>query len=221
MLGSVFLVATGAEAIYADLGHFGAPVIRTDLVRRGVPGVAFELPRPGRAAAARSRRRGTPVLPARASPAPDPGAPDRHGRHVHRLAGGDHGGLLAHVAGDPARLPAAPAGAAHLGARARTDLHSGDQLHPLRTDRPRGRGVPHVGEPGGGLRHRGDLDDGRHERVPVFRLAGPAGPRRGRRRRRRGRIPRDRSAVLLGERVEDRARRVVPSGSSPSRSSSS
>jgi KUP system potassium uptake protein len=28
VLGSVFLVATGAEAIYADLGHFGAPVIR-------------------------------------------------------------------------------------------------------------------------------------------------------------------------------------------------
>jgi KUP system potassium uptake protein len=27
VLGSVFLVATGAEAIYADLGHFGAPVI--------------------------------------------------------------------------------------------------------------------------------------------------------------------------------------------------
>ena len=28
VLGSVFLCATGAEAIYADLGHFGAPVIR-------------------------------------------------------------------------------------------------------------------------------------------------------------------------------------------------
>jgi KUP system potassium uptake protein len=28
VLGSVFLVATGAEAIYADLGHFGAQVIR-------------------------------------------------------------------------------------------------------------------------------------------------------------------------------------------------
>jgi KUP system potassium uptake protein len=28
VLGSVFLVATGAEAIYADLGHFGAPAIR-------------------------------------------------------------------------------------------------------------------------------------------------------------------------------------------------
>jgi KUP system potassium uptake protein len=28
VLGSVFLVATGAEAIYADLGHFGAAVIR-------------------------------------------------------------------------------------------------------------------------------------------------------------------------------------------------
>jgi KUP system potassium uptake protein len=28
VLGSVFLVATGAEAIYADLGHFGARVIR-------------------------------------------------------------------------------------------------------------------------------------------------------------------------------------------------
>jgi KUP system potassium uptake protein len=28
VLGSVFLVVTGAEALYADMGHFGAPVIR-------------------------------------------------------------------------------------------------------------------------------------------------------------------------------------------------
>ena len=33
MLGSVFLVVTGGEALYADMGHFGRGPIRSRLVR--------------------------------------------------------------------------------------------------------------------------------------------------------------------------------------------
>ena len=49
VLGSVFLVVTGAEALYADMGHFGrAPIQhRLDLLRAA--GAAAQLSRPGRA----------------------------------------------------------------------------------------------------------------------------------------------------------------------------
>jgi len=41
VLGSVFLVATGAEAIYADLGHFGATVIRRTWFAVALPALAL------------------------------------------------------------------------------------------------------------------------------------------------------------------------------------
>ena len=37
-LGGVVLAVTGAEALYADMGHFGAPAIRRALVRARLPG---------------------------------------------------------------------------------------------------------------------------------------------------------------------------------------
>ena len=47
VLGAVVLCVTGAEALYADMGHFGAQPIRRDLdvVRAALPGA--ELFRPG------------------------------------------------------------------------------------------------------------------------------------------------------------------------------
>ena len=56
-------------------------------------------------------------------------------RHGDRLAGADHGGVLGHQAGDPARLPAAPAHRAHLRARDRADLRAVRQLGPVRLHR--------------------------------------------------------------------------------------
>ena len=57
MLGAVVLCVTGAEALYADMGHFGAQPIRLTwtVLRAALPGA--ELFRPGRADAQRSRRR--------------------------------------------------------------------------------------------------------------------------------------------------------------------
>ena len=56
-LGSVVLCVTGAEALYADMGHFGKRPIRARLVRHGHAGAAAQLLRPGRDAAGRSRTR--------------------------------------------------------------------------------------------------------------------------------------------------------------------
>ena len=57
VLGAVVLCVTGAEALYADMGHFGAQPIRADLavLRAALPGA--ELFRPGRAADLPTRRR--------------------------------------------------------------------------------------------------------------------------------------------------------------------
>ena len=57
VLGSVFLVVTGGEALYADMGHFGARPIRHRLVRARAARAAAELLRAGRAAARATRRR--------------------------------------------------------------------------------------------------------------------------------------------------------------------
>ena len=50
VLGSVVLAVTGAEALYADMGHFGAAPIRAGVVRAGHAGAGAQLPRPGGAA---------------------------------------------------------------------------------------------------------------------------------------------------------------------------
>ena len=65
------------------------------------------------------------------------GVPGRR-RDGDRLAGGDHGRVLGHAAGRPARLPAAAANRAHLGRADRADLRPVDQLGAAR------RG-PHAG----------------------------------------------------------------------------
>ena len=51
VLGAVFLVVTGGEALYADMGHFGKRPDPPRVVRAGAAGAAAELLRPGRAAA--------------------------------------------------------------------------------------------------------------------------------------------------------------------------
>ena len=59
VLGSVVLVVTGGEALYADMGHFGARPIRIAWFTVVLPGAAAQLLRPGRArcCATRSARR--------------------------------------------------------------------------------------------------------------------------------------------------------------------
>ncbi len=67
-LGSVFLAVTGAEAIYADMGHFGRKAITRAWLLPGLPGPGAELPGPGRAdpgpPRARSRTRSSCSCPA-------------------------------------------------------------------------------------------------------------------------------------------------------------
>ena len=66
MLGAVFLVVTGGEALYADMGHFGKAADPAGVVRAGAARAGPELSRSGGAAAAQSRLRAA-VLPAGAA----------------------------------------------------------------------------------------------------------------------------------------------------------
>ncbi len=54
-LGAVFLVVTGAEALYADLGHFGRTPIRMAWLTVVLPGADHQLSRTGSACARRSQ----------------------------------------------------------------------------------------------------------------------------------------------------------------------
>ena len=52
ILGAVVLTVTGAEALYADMGHFGRPPIKRAWLYLVLPALDAELLRPGRARAA-------------------------------------------------------------------------------------------------------------------------------------------------------------------------
>ena len=54
ILGSVVLAVTGAEALYADMGHFGRKPIQRSWTFFRAAGAGAELFRPGRARAAES-----------------------------------------------------------------------------------------------------------------------------------------------------------------------
>ena len=108
VLGAVVLAVTGAEALYADMGHFGRPPIRIAWFALVLPALllnyfgqgALLLRRSGRGARIRSTcwPRAGRLYPLVVL------ATWRHG---DRVAGADLGRVLAHAAGGPARLPAA------------------------------------------------------------------------------------------------------------------
>ena len=109
ILGAVFLVLTGGEALYVDMGHFGKQPVRVAWFLRRVARAAAQLLRPGRAAARRADDRHQSVLRARhARRAAVPGRARDRGRR-HRLAGDDLRRVLGHAPGRAARPAAARA----------------------------------------------------------------------------------------------------------------
>ena len=141
-----------------------------------------------------------------------PGAPRRAGdlRHRHCLPGADLGRLLAHPAGDPARLRPPPQDPPHVGVLLRADLHPGRQLGSHGGVSGCGGRVRVLVQPRSGLRRGRHVHDGRHDGAAVRRAAralrlasvdGEVPVRRVRRGRRR---------LLRRQRVEDPGRWVVP-----------
>ncbi len=210
-LGGVVLCVTGAEALYADRGHFGAGAdplhLVLDRAARGAP----VLPGPGRADPRPSPGRDQSVLPAGPEEPAHPDGGAGHGGHDHRVAGGDHGIVLGGASGGSARLPPAVADPPHLLAGG-PDLRTVDQLGPGRRGGRAGAGVQALREAGGHLRRRGHgYVRAQHYSVPC-RCAGAVedsevetGPPRRSVLDRRG-------FVLQRQRVEGRERRLVAVG---------
>ncbi len=113
-LGSVVLCITGAEALYADMGHFGATPIRWSWYRLRVAGTRAQLFRAGRAADRNAVGRIESVLSAGAGCAAVSDDRTLHRRRDHRLAGGDFRRVLGRARSDPARLSAAHGNTAHV-----------------------------------------------------------------------------------------------------------
>ena len=128
-MGGVVLAITGAEALYADMGHFGARAIRQSWYLLVFPALtinylgqgALILDDPASVANAFSgwRPRGR-RSPCRA----------RHPGHGHRVPGGHLRRLLGVAPSGASRHPPADAGQAHLLAGSRPDLRARHQLGP-------------------------------------------------------------------------------------------
>jgi len=136
VLGAVFLVVTGGEALYADLGHFGHRAIQMAWF-----GVAFPC------LLLNYFGQGALLLrdPAAAvNPFYHLADRARDGRHDHRVASGDLRCVLPDAPGGAARLQPAAANRAHVVPRDRPDLRSRGQLGPHGAHLRPGALVPHL-----------------------------------------------------------------------------
>ncbi len=119
VLGAVVLCVTGAEALYADMGHFGAKPIRISWMFFVLPVLVLNYFGQGALVLRDPAAIAEPVLPAgpRLDAAAD-GHPGDRG-HRDRQPGGDLRRLFGDAAMHAAWLPAAPDGAPHLEHRGR------------------------------------------------------------------------------------------------------
>src|SRR5258708_10080082 len=123
VLGAAFLALTGAEAMYADMGHFGRLPIQLGWFAIVLPALMLNYFGQGGLLLADPPRRREPVLPARTKVGPLSDGRVRYDRHRDRLAIHHLRRVLPHPAGDTTGLPAPHAGAAHGQPRAGADLH--------------------------------------------------------------------------------------------------
>ena len=163
VLGSLILVVTGAEAMYADLGHFGALPIRISWFALVYPALLLNYLGQGAFLLG-----GTPIVGGKifyslvppGSALSDDSAGD--GCDHHCIASAHFRCLLACLAGHRPRPVSATAGAAHASRSRRPDLHSLRQLGALRRMHRARRHLRLERRAGRSLRARGLRRDGDH-----------------------------------------------------------
>ena len=143
-LGSVFLAVTGAETLYADMGHFGRKAIGFSWLTLVYPCLMLNYLGQGALLLGNPAAVAESLLPDGAGLGAAAAGRHRHRGDDHRQPGGDFGRLLGHPPGGPARLPAAPEDRAHQRESGRADLHPGGQLGPAGDGHPAGAGLPRI-----------------------------------------------------------------------------
>ena len=103
VLGAVFLVVTGGEALYADMGHFGTRPIRVAWFGLVLPALLLNYFGQGALLLTDARAAIKPVLQPRAGLGHPAAGRARGGCGHHRVAGAHLGCVLADEAGHPAR----------------------------------------------------------------------------------------------------------------------
>ena len=114
VLGLVFLAVTGAEALYADLGHFGRKPIQIAWFALVLPSLIINYFGQGALVLARPEAIENPFYLLYPEWALVPDGHPRDARDHHRQPGGDHRRFLADTPGDPARLVASLRHHAHI-----------------------------------------------------------------------------------------------------------
>ncbi len=162
VLGSVFLVVTGGEALYADMGHFGPRPIRLAWFAVVLPALLLNYFGQGALLMLHPEAVANPFY--RMAPRLGALPPGRSGHRGHRdrLPGGHLRRFLPHHAGHPARLQPPPGDRAHLGAGDGADLHAGGQLGADGGLHRPGARLRFLRAPGGGLRRGRDHHHGHH-----------------------------------------------------------
>ncbi len=208
ILGAVFLVLTGAEALYADMGHFGKQPVRLAWFILVWPGLLLSYFGQGAMLLHSTERIVNPffalapvgLLPAFVVLA-------THGDD-HRLAGHDLGRVLRHAPGGATRPAATRENHADGGRRARPDLRAGGQHgHVRRSGRLRGR-FWLVGCTVRRVRRVGRRRDADHHFSRFDRRAYVVALVIAANRRRIRRVSGRRSHVRSRQRHQDRARRL-------------
>ena len=146
-LGAVVLAVTGTEALYADMGHFGAAPIRRAWLWFVMPALVLNYFGQGALLLADPLAIRNPfyLLAPQWALHPAGRARDLRGRDC--LAGGDLGCLLADPRGDPDGLLPAAQDPAHVGSPDRADLHPVHQLDAARGGRAARRRIQALGQP--------------------------------------------------------------------------
>jgi hypothetical protein len=158
-LGAVVLAVTGTEALYADMGHFGAKPIQRAWLFFVLPSPRAQLFRSGCADHPRRRRDQEPVLSARAGMGPSSDGRACDLCDGHRIAGRHLGRILVDATGHTNGILPTSDDYAHVRARDRPDLCAVHQLDAAARCHAARRGFSKLKQSGCGLWHRRDPGD--------------------------------------------------------------
>ena len=115
LLGAVVLCVTGCEALYADMGHFGARAIRISWYFVALPALVLNYFGQGAVILQDPANARHVVFQPSSTLFTLPDGPALHDRHDHSLAGHNLRGFLTDAAGHSTGLPSAHEGRAHIG----------------------------------------------------------------------------------------------------------